>query len=82
MLELQPEARAYLLQIRALSTNEDGNDVFVGLTAEESVWYANYLKESFGGTADRSEGPQSKYFALQDRHEAARLAVLVSEAAG
>jgi len=80
MLEFQPEARAYLLQIRALSTDEDDNDVFVGLSVKESVWYANYLEASFNGTADRSEGPQNRYFALQDRHEAARQAVLADEA--
>jgi len=76
MLEFQPGAREYLSKIRALSTDQDGNDVFVGLTAKESAWYATYLEESFGGTADRSDGQQEKYLALQDRHEEARLAAI------
>lgn len=79
MLEFQPGARAYLSEIRALSTDKDDKVVFVGLTAKESAWYANYLEESFSGTADRSEGPQNKYLALQDRHEAARQAAIANE---
>lgn len=79
MLEFQPGARAYLSEIRALSTDKDGNDVFVGLTAEESAWYATYLEESFRGTADRSDGPQGRYLALQDKHEEARQAVIADE---
>jgi len=76
MLEFQPGARAYLSKIGALSTDKDGNDVFVGLTAKESAWYATYLEESFGGTADRSDGQQEKYLALLDRHEEARQAAM------
>jgi len=79
MLEFQPGARAYLSEIRALSTDKDDKVVFVGLTAKESAWYANYLEESFSGTADRSEEPQGKYLALQDRHEAARQATIADE---
>ena len=82
MLEFQPGARAYLSEIRALSTDKDDKVVFVGLTATESVWYANYLEESFSGTADRSAGPQDKYLALQDKHEAAPQAAIADEAHG
>ena len=79
MLEFQPGARAYLSEIRALSTDADHNVVFTGLTARESAWYADYLEASFGGTADRSDGLEEKYLALQDRHEEARLAALADE---
>ena len=79
MLKLQPGARAYLSEIRALSTDEDDNDVFVGLTAKESIWYQDYLEESFNGKTDRLDGSQEKYLALHDRHEEARRAVLAGE---
>ncbi len=79
MLELQPGARAYLSEIRALSTDGDSNEVFVGMTIKESVWYQNYLEESFSGTADRSDGSQEKYLALHDKHEEARRTVLAGE---
>jgi len=79
MLKFEPGARAYLSGIKALSTDKDDKVVFVGLTAAESVWYADYLEASFSGTADRSDGPHDKYLALQDRHEAARQAVIANE---
>ncbi len=79
MLEFQPGARAYLSKIRALSADQDDKVVFVGLTAKESVWYANYVQDSFSGNADRSHGSQEKYLALMDRHEEARLAVIADE---
>jgi len=76
MLDFQPDARAYLSKIGALSTDQDGNDVFVGLSAKESQWYAQYVKESFRGTADRELPNQERYFALMDRHEQARQATV------
>ncbi len=79
MLELQPGARAYLSEIRALSTDQDDNDVFVGMTIKESIWYANYLEESFSGTVERFDGSQEKYLALHDKHEEARRTVLAGE---
>ncbi|NYT85676.1 hypothetical protein [Pollutimonas harenae] len=79
MLEFQPGARAYLMEIRALSTDGDHNEVFVGMTVKESVWYQNYLEESFNGKTDRSDGSQEKYLALHDRHEEARQAAIAAE---
>lgn len=79
MLEFQPGARAYLSEIRALSTDKDDNEVFVGLTIKESVWYQNYLEASFSGTANRVDGSQEKYLALHDKHEEARQAVIATE---
>lgn len=79
MLKLQPDARAYLKEIRALSTDSEGNDLFVGLTAKESAWYHNYLRESFSGTADRAEQSEQKYLALHDKHEEMRRTVLAGE---
>jgi len=79
MLEFQPGARAYLTEIRALSTDKDDNEVFVGLTITESLWYQNYLEASFGGTANRHDGSEAKYLALQDKHEEARRTILAAE---
>lgn len=79
MLEFQPGARAYLLDIHALSTDEDGNDVFVGMTLKESVWYQRYLEASFRGDTDRTDGSQERYLALHDMHEDARQAVIADK---
>lgn len=76
MLEFKPGARAYLSKIKALSTDKDDKDVFVGLTATESAWYAKYLKASFSGNLDRTCANQEKYLTLLDRHEKARQAIV------
>lgn len=79
MLEFQPRERAYLSGIRALSQDQDDNVVFVGMTAAESVWYANYLEESYKGTVERGDEAEARYLALHDQHEEARRTVLASE---
>lgn len=79
MLKLQPGARAYLKEIKALSTDEDGNELFVGLTTKESVWYQEYLQASFDGTADRAGVQEAKYLALHDKHEEMRRTVLAGD---
>jgi hypothetical protein len=78
MLEFQPGARAYLLDIHALSTDGDGNEVFVGMTLKESVWYQQYLEDSFSGNADRTDDSQERYLALHDKHEGARQTVIAN----
>jgi len=79
MLKFQPGAREYHAEIRALSVNNNGQEVFVGMTLDESVWYQSYAEASFNGTANRTDGSQEKYLELQDRHEAARLKVIEAE---
>lgn len=79
MLEFQPPMRAYLSEIRALSKDQDNNDVFIGMTVTESTWYADYLEASFQGTVARSDDAEAKYLALHDKHEEARRTVLAGE---
>ena len=79
MLKLQPGARAYLAKIRALSIDEDGNELFIGLTPKESVWYQDYLQESFDGTAVRAGESEARYLALHDKHEEMRRTVLAGD---
>lgn len=79
MLELQPGARAYLTEIKALSTDEDGKERFVGLTTTESIWYHDYVRASFSGTADRAAASEAKYLALHDKHEEMRRTVLAGD---
>ncbi|MCX5592414.1 hypothetical protein [Alcaligenes endophyticus] len=79
MLELQPRERAYLLEIRALAKDQNNNLVFVGMTANDSLWYSKYLAESFKGTVDRNDDGQARYLSLHDQHEEARRTLLASE---
>ncbi|MBY6346322.1 hypothetical protein E5C31_10150 [Providencia rettgeri] len=79
MLEFQPRERAYLSGIHALSQDQDNNEVFVGMTAAESVWYANYVQQSYKGEVTRGDEAEARYLALHDQHEQARCAVLAAE---
>lgn len=79
MLKFQPNERAYLSEIRALSQDQDDNEVFVGMTVSESVWYAEYLAKSFQGTVARDDEAQARYISLHNQHEDARRAVLAAE---
>lgn len=79
MLKFQPGAREYLAQIRALSADDAGKEVFAGMTVEESIWYQDYARDSFHGNVNRADGSQEKYLELQDRHELARRRLIDAE---
>ena len=75
MLKLTEGEKHYLLEMRALSTNTEGHDVFVGLTSNESERYhflSNPLK-----SLEHSE--REEYLALHEKHELARLLLLDAE---
>ncbi len=75
MLRLTEGEKHYLLEMRALSTDSQGNDIFVGLTSSESERYhflSNPLK-----SMEHSE--REEYLALHEKHEIARLLILDAE---
>ena len=77
MIDFGKDERAYLMEMRALTTDSCGQEIFVGLTHEESIFYANYSRDSLRGTA--SPDDSEKYLALNQKHEIARLAVIGAE---
>lgn len=79
MLKFESREREYLLNIHAVSKDQSDNLVFVGMTPDESVWYSQYLENSFKGIADRNSHDEAQYLALHDKNEAARRAILASE---
>ena len=72
MLVLTDMQRAYLKKIRALSTDLQGNEVFAGLTLEESMRF-NCLSESLLGQDHRTQEDVDEYLALHQKHERDRL---------
>ena len=69
MLKLRPQSRPVLNELMKLSTDVDGNEIFVGLTHEESALYAHY-KNPY----NRSDKTENDIFTtLHNRHEKARL---------
>lgn len=77
-LEITNSERAYLIEMRALGTDELGREVLVGLTVEESAIHLGYAHERVGGM-HRSVEDGDRYLALHDKHERVRLAIIFAE---
>lgn len=69
--------RAYLAEMRAITTDTQGREILVGLTAEETAFYMAYARDM--RSAGRNSVDSERYLELHDKHEAARLGVLVAE---
>lgn len=79
MLNITEADRHYLVELRALTTDEAGNEVLVGLTTEESQWYLDYSKRTMT-SRDPDDGSEAeRYLRLNDRHEIARREAIVLE---
>ncbi len=70
-----PEAEDFA---RRWTTDEQGRRVFVGLTYQDSVWYARFLDGDQGSPADAD---YDRFESLQDTHERARMQRISQEAA-
>ena len=64
--------RAYLVEMRGLTTDAQGNELLVGLTLDETAEYMGFA---------RRESPKDsgRYLALHAKYENARLSVLGAE---
>lgn len=73
MLELDEELRRRLLVRHALIVDEDGDEVFAGLTVSESVFYLEFVEHP-----DLSSTTAEKmlYLQLKHRHLVARCSYL------
>lgn len=70
--------RAYFTEMRTVSTDDEGREILVGLTFEETVFYMEYSRRFLTGR-DRDPDHRDRYLQLHDKHERARLAVLGAE---
>jgi hypothetical protein len=77
MFSFTDDERAYLSEMRAMSTDASGNEILVGLTLEETAFYMNYTRKRLTGEHDHQHG--ERYLELHDKHEQARLEVLGTE---
>jgi hypothetical protein len=69
----------YLEFIRAITTDAHGNEVRVGLTVEETAFYLAYLENRRTGRP-RDSAARARFQELHEKHEYARLNVIVAEA--
>ena len=79
MLDLTDDARAYMSEMRILSTDFEGNEIMVGLTRDETLRMLEHNRRFLANDRDRNEKSRGDYLALHERHEKARLQVLFAE---
>ena len=75
-LDLTPDERAYMAELRMLTTDSRGTEVVVGLNRDESIRYIESSRAYLSG--DR-QGSNAEYLALHEKHERVRLAVVMAE---
>jgi hypothetical protein len=76
-MEFDTGEREYLDWMRMLSTDNAGNEIFVGLTVDESREYYAYTRpyHQFNGDSDAQE----RYLKLNEKMQRARFAVMGAE---
>ena len=68
-MNLTDEEREMLRAMRAVTINQEGHEVFVGLDAHESVEFLDLDRRNESG---ENMQLSSRYILLKERHEAAR----------
>lgn len=76
-MEFTDGERVFLNEMRMLSTDNKGNEIFVGLTLEESQEYYKYTRTGFCHRANMDSLDHE--IELGDKHELARHTVLAAE---
>jgi len=79
MFEFTDAERLYLSEMRALGADEQGRDVLVGLTLEETAFYMEHSRRFTSGNRDRDPENRKRYLTLHEKHEKSRLQVLGAE---
>lgn len=69
--------RAYLSEVRAITKDNQGREVLVGLTEEESAFYMQYVRRPLQGDHEREDS--RRHLELHDKRERARLSILGAE---
>jgi hypothetical protein len=69
--------RIYLAEMRAITTDNQGQEVLVGLTRQETEFYMNYAKQRLEDTHRRDDAPL--YLELHEKHERERMSILAAE---
>lgn len=76
-MEFEASERAYLDEMRMLSTDNAGNEIFVGLSVEESAEFYKFSRPRYSHNGDSVT--QARYIELEEKMQAARFAVLGAE---
>ncbi len=77
MLNLEDSEREYLKEIRALTVDKEGREVYAGLTLDESILYQKILNIML---TERNDHEILKtYNELHDKHEKSRMDIIATE---
>ncbi|KTQ90492.1 hypothetical protein NS226_16140 [Aureimonas ureilytica] len=76
-MDLTPDEEQFLRAMRAITINERGEQVFVGLSADESVEFLRLTRRNESGE-DLSHDP--RFTSLRERHEEARQKIVDGKA--
>jgi hypothetical protein len=79
MIEFTAGERAFLEEMRGLAKDENGQDVLVGLTLEETEFYVTYTRKRAAGARERDPANRDRFFALHDKHDLVRQQVILAE---
>ncbi len=77
MFAFTEDEKAYLIEMRALTTDSQGQDVLVGLSREETEVYVSHSRAFLRGDRDRDN--RDIYLQLHEKHERMRLEVIGTE---
>jgi hypothetical protein len=73
-LKLTDDERSAKRSFQALSVDDEGNEVYVGLSREESEWMLDYeRKYAPGRTRSPERDEKKRHIELHEKHELARL---------
>ncbi len=76
-MDLKPDEEEFLRGMQAITMNDEGHQVFVGLSAEESQTFLELSRRNEAGE-DLSADP--RFRALRERHEETRQRIVRGEA--
>ncbi len=79
MVELGDSERAYMTEMRMLTVDTQGHETLVGLTLDEADFYILYSRARGSGTGSHDDDARDRYLELHDKHERARIMVLMAE---
>jgi hypothetical protein len=70
----------YLIEMRSLATDKNGEQILIGLSVEETKEYFDYVEARVAGDAPADDLiGGARYLALHEKHEAARFQILIAE---
>lgn len=78
-VEFTDGERSALTQTRALGSDDQGREVLVGLTYEETALCVVHTRSFLGPNRDRDLANRARYLELNKKHESARRVVVGTE---